>query len=78
MDHGDVSSMNISGLLLPTMTSDLWEARLNMLTPAQASFSDLQLTFLTFQLMRLHIVNPRADKTHIYGFGESKPGNETV
>lgn len=41
VDHEDVSSMNISGLLLPTMTYDLWEAALNMLTPAQASFSDL-------------------------------------
>lgn len=41
VDHKDVSSMNISGLLLPTMTSDLWEAGLNMLTPALASFSQI-------------------------------------
>lgn len=56
-------------------TSDLWEAGLNMLTPAQASFSDLQLTFLTFQLTRLHIVNPRADTTHTFmDLGNVNPG----
>lgn len=41
VDHEDVSIMNISGLLLPTMTSDLWEAGLNMLMPALASFSQI-------------------------------------
>lgn len=33
-DHEDVSSVNIPGLPLPTVTSDLWEAGLNMPTPA--------------------------------------------